>query len=263
MDTGLSKRLSHAYIIAARPDAGFERATLLAQEMLCGGAPPRPCGACRDCRKVRQGIHPDVLILARQTDDKGKPKREIYVDQIRELAAAAPVLPGEAERKVFIIRDAGSMNPAAQNALLKLLEEPPSFLSFILIAEGADQLLETVRSRCVLLQENGEEDPPPPEARERAERYLDFAAGRARLSLISFANEHGELSAAEILEFVKAARILLTDMLCRRLPDRRMPRSELMRISGLMDRAEEYLRFNVSVKHVLGLLTVETVQKGI
>ena len=260
VDTGLSKRLSHAYIIAARPDAGFERATVLAQEMLCGGAPPRPCGACRDCRKVRQGIHPDVLILARQTDDKGKPKREIYVDQIRELAAAAPVLPGEAERKVFIIRDAGSMNPAAQNALLKLLEEPPSFLSFILIAEGADQLLETVRSRCVLIQENGEEAPPPPEARERAERYLDCAAGKARLSLISFANAQGELSAAESLEFVKAVRILLADMLCGRLSDRKMSQSELLRLSGLMDRAEEYLHFNVSVKHVLGLLTVETVR---
>lgn len=261
MDT--AARLSHAYIIAARPDAGFARATLLAQEMLCGGTGPRPCGICRDCRKVRQGIHPDMTVLTRQTDDKGKPKREIYVDQIRELAAAAPVLPNEAERKVFIIRDAGAMNPAAQNALLKLLEDPPSFLSFVLVAESADQLLETVRSRCVLIRDSGDEEPPPPEARERGERYLDFAAGRARLSLISFANEYGELSAAETLEFVKATRILLTDMLCGRLPDRRLPRSELVRLSALMDRAEEYLRFNVSVKHVLGLLTVETVRKGI
>ena len=106
MDTAV--RLSHAYIIAARPDAGFARATLLAQEMLCCGTGSRPCGICRDCRKVRQGVHPDVLVLARQTDDKGKPKREIYVDQIRELAAAAPVLPNEAERKVFLIRDAGT-----------------------------------------------------------------------------------------------------------------------------------------------------------
>ena len=61
MDTGLSKRLSHAYIIAARPDAGFDRALLLARRLLCSGAGPRPCGACRDCRKVWQGVHPDVI----------------------------------------------------------------------------------------------------------------------------------------------------------------------------------------------------------
>ena len=255
-------KLSHAYIIAGQPEAALVKARELAGAMLCTGPEPRPCGRCRNCRKVGQGIHPDVLITVRQTDDKGRLKREIYVDQIRDIAATAAILPGEAERKVYIIRDAGTMNPAAQNALLKLLEEPPTFDAFLLLTDSADRLLETVRSRCVTLAaETGSgEDAPPAEARARAEEYLDIAAARARVSLLSFANRNGELGNAEMLDFVRSVRLLLSDMLCSRLPDRKLPRAEQLRLAALTDRAEAYLRFNVSTKHVLGLLSVETIQ---
>ena len=258
METG--SKLSHAYIIAAQPEPGYARAKRLAQEMLCTGAGTRPCGVCRNCRKVLNGSHPDVLVFGRQTDDKGKPKREIYVDQIRDIAASAAILPNEAERKVYILRDAGTMNPAAQNAFLKLLEEPPGFDAFLLITDSEDRLLETVRSRCVPLRENvGEDEAPPAEARALAERYLDLAAARARISLLSFSNENGELGNAEMLDFVRAVRALLADMLCARLPDRKLRRAELLRLAALMDKADEYLRFNVSTKHVLGMLSAETI----
>ena len=257
-----ARALTHAYLLIARSEAGYAAAQALAQAMLCPSpdAAGRPCGLCRDCRKAEKGIHPDIVTVTRQTDDKGKPKREIYVDQIRDLVADAVVLPNEAERKVYILRDADTMNAAAQNALLKVLEEPPRFVSFLLIAASANALLETVRSRCVTLHLNGDEDAPPPEARALAERYFDFAASGARISLLSFANENADLSNAEMSDFVRAARLLATDMLCGRMPDLRMSRGELLRLVDLLGTAEEYLRFNVSTKHVLGLLAVETVQ---
>ena len=254
-------RLSHAYIIAGPEAEAEEKARALAKAMLCSGPEAsRPCGLCGNCRKVDRGSHPDLSWLRRLPDDKGKPRREIVVEQIRELSASAAVLPGEAERKVYIICEAGTMNPPAQNALLKLLEEPPRFVSLILCCESADLLLETVRSRCVLLHVRGADAPPPPEAREMAERWLDLAAQRARLSLISFANANGDKSVAELQEFTRAARELIADMACGRLPDRRMGRPRLMELYRLVDKTEEYLRFNVSPKHVLGMLSVETVQ---
>ena len=254
-------RLSHAYIVTGPPERAGELGLKLAQELLCErpGKGGNPCGDCRHCRKVRSGSHPDLIVLTRQNDDKGKPRREIYVEQIRELAATAAILPNEAARKVYLIRDAGSMNPAAQNALLKLLEEPPPFDAFVLVSDNAAALLETVRSRCVLRSAGEGEDAPPPEAREMAERWLDLAAAGARISLISFANEHAELGNAEMLDFVRAARGLIADMLCARLPDRKIPHRELLRLAALMDRAGEYLRFNVSTKHVLGMLSAETI----
>lgn len=255
-------KLSHAYIITGRPEEGFAGALHLAQKMLCSGTgPTRPCGICRNCLKVQKNAHPDIIVVSRQTDDKGKPKREIYVDQIREVVSSAVIMPNEAETKVYIIRDAGTMNAAAQNTLLKILEEPPRFDAFILIADNAGLLLETVRSRCVTINLTGEEDVPPAEAWARAEKYLDFAAVGAKISLLSFCNENGDLTGTEMQEFVRAAKLLLTDMLCGRLPARKMPRTELLRLVTLMEKAEEYLRFNVSTKHVLGLLAVDTIIK--
>ena len=252
----LSQKLSHAYIIIADPEDGYAAARELAQAMLCSGD-VRPCGACRDCRKAEKGIHPDIITITRQTDDKGKLRREIYVEQIREIVADAAVMPNEADTKVYIIRDAGMMNSAAQNALLKILEEPSRFVAFILVADAAEALLETVRSRCVLRYCGAGEDDPGAEARGRAERFLDAALSGAKLTLLSFANEHADLGNAEMLEFVLAAQLFLTDMLCGRLPALQRSPAELMRLAALMKKAEEYLRFNVSTKHVLGLLAVE------
>lgn len=254
--------LSHAYIITAPPEEGFQSAMALAKALVCSGAPTNgtPCGICENCRKAEKGIHPDILTVTRLTDDKGKSKREITVDQIREIVADAVILPNEAEKKVYIIRDAGTMNSAAQNALLKILEEPPYFVAFILVTDNAASLLETVRSRCVTRYLSGGEELPPAESREIAEKYLDLAAAGAKISLLSFANENADLGNGEMLDFIRAAKLLLADMLCGRLPDRKLSKGELLRLSGLMKTAEEYLRFNVSTKHVLGLLAVDTVQ---
>ena len=257
---GKSRPLSHAYLLIGQPDEAYAAACALAREMVCSApeGEKKPCGLCRDCRKSEKGIHPDIITVARLTDDKGKPKREIYADQVRDMTVDAFVLPNEAAHKVYIVRDADTMNTVAQNALLKVLEEPPRFVSFILLASSPAPLLETVRSRCVTVHCAGDDAAPGAEARELAERYLDYAAAGARISLISFANENGERSNAEMTEFVLAVQMLLTDMLCGRLPDLRMRRAELLRLSALMEKAREYLRFNVSAKHVLGLLMVET-----
>lgn len=249
---------SHAHIISAPAEEGYAAACALAKAILCSA--PRngaPCGVCENCRKAEKGIHPDIITVSRRTDEKGTARRELYVEQIRDLVADAPILPNEADKKVYIIRDAGAMNAAAQNALLKILEEPPYFVAFILVADNAGSLLETVRSRCVTHYLSGPEDAPPAEVRERAEEFLGFAAAGARISLLSFANQNGDLSNAELLELVRAARLLLADMLCGRLSPMQMPRTRLLRLCQLMNTAERYLLANVSVKHVLGLLAVE------
>ena len=253
---------SHAYIIAAPSQEGYAAARALAKDMLCTQTlEGTACGLCENCRKAEKGIHPDIITVERLLDDEGKPKREIYVEQARAVVADAVILPNEAEKKVYIIRDAGRMNPDAQNALLKILEEPPRFAAFILVTDAEGALLETVRSRCAVLRCNGEDEAPSPEARERAERYLSYAAAGAKISLISFANEHKDLNGTELRDFVRATRLLLADMLCGRLSAMQLPRVELLRLTELMKTAEEYLRFNVSTKHVLGLLTVDTVRE--
>ena len=161
----LPNPLSHAYLITG--GGGDSRAAFagrLAAAYLCEGDVP-PCGRCRACRKVGKGSHPDLSRTAPPPD-----KAEITVEQIRALRADAYVRPNEGRRKVYVIDPADAMNPAAQNALLKVLEEGPAYAAFLLVSDRPGKLLDTVRSRCELLSLPREEALPGPELLERAER---------------------------------------------------------------------------------------------
>lgn len=253
------KNLSHAYLICGQAQQAYEEVGRLAAAMLCTSPGERPCGLCRSCVKAEKGIHPDIITVSRLTDDKGKERREIYVDQIREITESALILPNESEKKVYIVRDAGTMNPSAQNAFLKLLEEPPPFVAFILTADNAGQLLETVRSRCVIINLKTGEREFTPEIRQLSEKYVRCAAAGSASKLLSFLNANSEMTTAEADDFVQCSISVLTDMLCGRLPDMGLERRKLMELIGLMERAGEYLRFNVSVKHVFGVLSADTI----
>lgn len=141
-----ARRIPHAIMIEG--DAGLGRHTLakyIAASAVCGGE-ERPCGSCRDCHLSDVGSHPDISVIA---PEEGK--KQISVDQIRALRAEAFVKPHSAECRVFIIDGAERMNESAQNALLKVLEEPPQSVKFILITLSRTILLETIVSRCTVL----------------------------------------------------------------------------------------------------------------
>jgi DNA polymerase-3 subunit delta' len=100
------------------------------------------CGVCAACKRIARGVHPDVLIV--EPGDNGS----IKIDQVRELIDRAAYRPFEGRRRAVIVDEADALVPAAQNALLKTLEEPPSGSVFILVTARPDVLLPTVRSRC-------------------------------------------------------------------------------------------------------------------
>lgn len=138
-------RISHFYLISGPCGSGKHTlARLLAAAALCRGE-DRPCMRCPSCRKVMQGLHPDFITV----DDPDK--KTVSVELVRRAREDVFVLPNEAERKVYLFPRAHDMLPPAQNALLKLLEEPPEYAVFLLLTENPDALLPTVRSRCTML----------------------------------------------------------------------------------------------------------------
>ncbi len=141
-----ASRIPHAIMIEGESaTANIELALYIATAAVCeGGA--KPCDTCRNCHLATVGSHPDI---SRITPLEGK--KNLSVDQIRELRAEAFVKPHSASHRVFIIEDASRMNPQAQNALLKVLEEPPQNVVFILLVPSKTMLLDTIISRCVLL----------------------------------------------------------------------------------------------------------------
>jgi len=105
-----------------------------------------PCENCSHCHKSRENIHPDLRII-----EGGAGARSFHIDAIRTLRQDASVLPNEAACKVYVLHNAQSMTAEAQNALLKLLEEPPDYVCLILTAPARKKLLPTVISRTFAL----------------------------------------------------------------------------------------------------------------
>lgn len=257
-------RIAHASLICAPTgEQALKKARELAAAAVCSGAGKRPCGVCRDCRKAQANVHPDVITLSRLADDKGKKKQFITVDQIRALSADAVVLPNEAGRKVYIIEEAESMNPAAQNAALKLLEEPPAGVVFLLCTTKPMQLLETVRSRCALIKLAGEETAElPEEAAALARGYLKAVNTKDPAQILRWCAQNENLETQAMNAFLEALRVLVTDMLCAREKHGRLSRAELMGLCGLADRCAQYLKVNTNVKQVFGLLAVDALPDG-
>ena len=140
------RRIPHAILIDG--DKGTGRHTLaryIAQAAVCG-KDNAPCGECRSCRVAKSGAHPDITFIS---PEEGK--KFINVGQIRTLRAEAFVKPHMSKRRAFVINTAEVINESAQNAFLKVLEEPPEGVIFILVSLSASELLETVVSRCTRL----------------------------------------------------------------------------------------------------------------
>ena len=114
----------------------------VAKALVCTGE-KKPCGVCRSCKKAESGNHPDIYIF--QKDDGAT---AIKVDDVRLLKEKAMLLPNDGEKSIFIIAEAQNMNPQAQNALLKIFEEPAAHVCFILTCPSKSALLETIVSRA-------------------------------------------------------------------------------------------------------------------
>ncbi len=258
-----SARMPHACLISA-PDmaSAVAEARRLAAAVLCQAQGSKPCGLCRHCRKAGAGVHPDIIHIGRLADDKGKKKKQISVDQIRALSADACMLPNEAARKVYIIEDADSMNPSAQNAALKLLEEPPLGAIFLLCAENAMQLLPTVRSRCAEFNLGGRAQGEKLERSPLAAAYLKAVSAGDEAELLRWCCSSEGLDNASALDFCDDVTALIADIFCGREKSPGISGEQLMRISLLMDKCREYLHVNVGVKHIFGLLAVESIPDG-
>lgn len=140
-----SGKLSHALILEGSDDESrFLAATEIASAIMCEGE-NRPCGVCSHCLKCSKGIHPDLHIVEKADDSA-----MIKVDAIRALKTTALLFPNEAKKSVFIIRQANLMNPQAQNALLKIFEEPAPHLCFILTCPSKGAFLDTIISRATI-----------------------------------------------------------------------------------------------------------------
>ena len=162
MQRGLaSDKMPHAYIFAGAEGVGkFKTAREWAKLLLCknpvaGDGFADSCGSCQSCRMFEAGAHPDFVHIYKELleftkDNKGKKTPvDLAIDVIREfLIEKVSTRPTLSQRKVYVISEAERLNPSSQNAMLKVLEEPPEYCTIILLCTRMEKLLATTKSRC-------------------------------------------------------------------------------------------------------------------
>ena len=166
-------KVSHAYIIEGERGSGkktmadgFAR-LLQCENLQLTGASVKACGTCPACIMMDHLDHPDVIRVSHE-----KPN-VIRVDEVRgQLVNTVDVMPYKGPYKIYIIDEAEKMNPAAQNALLKSIEEPPPYAVIMLLTSSRGAFLPTILSRCILLSMK-----PLPDAQVRD--YLTERCGAA------------------------------------------------------------------------------------
>ena len=245
--------LGQAFLLSG-PGDKTAAARYLAAALECTGESP-PCGACRGCRKVMAGIHPDVVTVA---DPEHK---NISVEVLRAVRADAYVLPNEGRRKVYIFPDSALLDARSQNVLLKVLEEGPAHAAFLFCADNSAVLLQTVRSRCVEWKMQ-EEDPSAAGRDDRAGRLASLICSRDRLGLAVFFTrlEVEKAKREDLQQLLEDTRQLLAERLlaaegCGGTPCP-LDAARLNAAAELLDRHLRQLRYNVNVGHAAGALSV-------
>lgn len=257
--------LAHALLFTGSGDR-MAAAHMAAAAFECTGTKNRPCGVCAGCRKVREGIHPDVTIV------RDPEHKNVSVDVVRTIRSDAYIRPNEGARKVYIFPDCALLTETDQNVLLKIVEEGPPYAAFLFCAENPASVLITLRSRCVelKLRPAGEETLEMSEDAEALCRALGKkkAAGVAevlvrlekakcsREDLQSLLDGTYEAFAAALLdEYRHRERGVIGEIAA--FLAKNLTKNQIMGTIEILKKYRQQCLYNVSAGQTLGALTVE------
>lgn len=202
-----NRKVSHAYILTGESGMGRKSlANAFALTLLCEKGKSEPCMECHACKQVLSGNHPDLIYVTHEKTGS------IGVDDVRQqINDTIMIRPYSSYYKVYIVDEAEKMTPQAQNALLKTIEEPPSYAIIILLTTNQETFLPTILSRCVQLKLNPLRDfvvksylvqnQNIPES--DAEIYAAFARGNLGKAISLASSEEFKLLHQEVLHLLK------------------------------------------------------------
>lgn len=203
-------KISHAYIINGEKSSGKEFiARIFAMALQCEREGSEPCQECRSCRQALSANQPDII---RVTHEK---PNTISVDDVRtQINGDIDIKPYSSPYKVYIVNEAEKMTPQAQNALLKTLEEPPAYAVILLLTTNVNAMLQTILSRCVVLNMKPVRDELMREylmhelqiPDYKAEVCVAFARGNVGKARMLASSEDFETVKSEVLSLMKYIR---------------------------------------------------------
>ena len=233
-------KVSHAYIFSGEKGTGkLTLANAFAMALQCTGEGEKPCGTCHSCHQAASGNHPDIIHITHE-----KPN-SIGVDDVRDqLVGDVQIRPYNGKYKIYIMPDAEKMTVQAQNAILKTIEEPPEYAVIILLTDNEQGFLDTIRSRCVLIQLK-----PVPD--EQVKKYLmehveipDYQADIAVAFAQGNIGKAVKLATSEYFNEIKNAALHIL---------KNAPRMDISEISAAVKGVSEY---KVDIQDYLDIFAV-------
>lgn len=233
-------KISHAYIINGEKDSGkMMLAEAFAAALLCERGGTDACMECHSCRQASGRNHPDIIYVTHE-----KPG-VISVDDVRrQINDSVVIRPYSAKRKIYIVDEAEKMNPQAQNALLKTIEEPPAYAVILLLSTNAKGFLPTILSRCITLNMQ-----PVPDSKIRAflmekHRVVDYQADMCTAFARGNVGKALRLASSEEFLEMKTSMIRLVNEL---------PQMDLAEVNDAVGELEE---LKTQIQEYLDLLTL-------
>ncbi|WP_367568785.1 DNA polymerase III subunit delta' [Lacrimispora sp.] len=213
-----SNHVSHAYILTGEAGMGRKSiANAFAMTLLCEKGKKEPCMECHACKQVMSGNHPDLIYVTHEKTGS------IGVDDVREqIHDTIMIRPYSSYYKIYIVDEAEKMTVQAQNALLKTIEEPPSYVVIMLLTTNQEVFLPTILSRCIQLKLKPLQDSVIKSylvgslgiKESRAEIYGAFARGNLGRAIYLASSEEFQLMYTELLHMLKHLRSMdITELL--------------------------------------------------
>lgn len=233
-----NNKISHAYILTGEAGTGRKSiANAFSMALLCEKGGKEPCMVCHSCKQVLSGNHPDLIYV------KHEKPNSIGVDDIREqINDTIMIRPYSSYYKIYIVDEAEKMTVQAQNALLKTIEEPPSYAVIILITTNQEAFLPTILSRCVQL---------------KLKPLKDFTVKSYLVEHLGVAEKEAEICAAFARGNLGKAIHLASSDAFKELYYKIMAlvkNVDSMDIVDLMDRIREMKELNFDIGEVLDML---------
>lgn len=242
-----SGRIPHGIILESSDlKKAYDEAIKAVAKLFCSVKNENSCGKCSSCIKLKKGIHPDLKTVSPLSNSK-----TIKVEQIRLIRQDAYIIPNESDYKVYIFSPAEALTVQAQNAFIKILEEPPKNVVFILICKSTELLLDTVLSRCEVFRlKDGEVSGG--EIEEKSQEILD----------LSFAGK--KIEALKILAQMPADRESFKTLICMimrgimgKIKDSELPADEGIKKIEKLRVISDFLERNVNLNLIVSCLSAE------
>lgn len=264
----ITGKVSHAYIINGEKSSGKEFiANLFAMALQCEKGEAEPCNECHACKQALNKNHPDIIRVAHE-----KPNT-ISVDDIRkQVNGDILIKPYQGPKKIYIINEAEKMNVAAQNAILKTLEEPPEYGVIMLLTTNLEAMLETVVSRCVVLNMKAVPD-------EQIQQYLmkslhlpDYKAsicsafargnvGKARLLASSEDFDNIKDEAVSLLKYIHDMEINEITKAIKKMGEYKLEINDLLDILSIWYRDALLFKATNDVNHLIFKEEIQYIKK--